>query len=587
MGFIGLYVCDLTLSQRQVLHQALAYYFSTHAVETSMDNSHDVVKALGEAITAIQRLAGLPVFERVYTQSCVSDERSFTLLVPSLFEHCFHAANAYMLQFFNQHLSATAFVAQERLALELQDVIDRIKPHAPRGLNSVRFLKAAFDEQISWRHVVLNVFQYGYGAHLRWLDSTITDKTAYISSVVAQNKLSLNHLLSIAGFPVTEQAGVDNESVAILQANALGYPVVIKPINLDRGMGVFPHLMSDNDVRHAFQQARKLSEHILIEKHIVWLDYRFMVLNGELIWAIERIPAGVCGDGIHTIKALTERVNQERKVAKNLFQIEMDSDTIQYLASQGLQLDAIPLLGQFVPLKRIANVTAGGTPLPVLDKVHPDNKRLVEDAVKVLKLDIAGIDFISPDISQSHFEHGGKIIEINAQPMAHPLLDKKIVSTLVPHQGRIPIIVLCADLDQDKIIPALQMYLEHHYQGVGIAQSHQVLLNGVRISSGLSLFEKGLALLLRDDVDCLIYCVTHADEVEMEGLPFDRYDCLMLLNPVIKDASASHVCNAFDTLLKACQGPLIQRPFNQDVLAKRSIIPSQLLSDILKILAQM
>ena len=118
-------------------------------------------------------------------------------------------------------------------------------------------------------------------------------------------------------------------------------------------------------------------------------------------------------------------------------------------------------------------------------------------------------------------------------------------------------------------------------------QSHQVLLNGVRISSGLSLFEKGLALLLRDDVDCLIYCVTHADEVEMEGLPFDRYDCLMLLNPVIKDASASHVCNAFDTLLKACQGPLIQRPFNQDVLAKRSIIPSQLLSDILKILAQM
>jgi cyanophycin synthetase len=461
----------------------------------------------------------------------------------------------------------------------------------------VRFLKVAFDEQIPWMHVVLNVFQYGHGAHLRWLDSTITDKTSHISAIVAQNKLSLNHLLSIAGFPVTEQASVDNETAAIQKANALGYPVVIKPINLDRGLGVFPHLMSDKQVRHAFQQARKLSAHILIEKHVVGRDYRFMVVNGELIWAIERIPAGVLGDGISTIKTLTERVNQERNVKKNLFQIEIDSDTLEYLESQGLHIDAIPAPGQFIPLKRIANVTAGGTPLPVLDKVHPDNKKLIEDAASVLKLDIAGIDFISPDISQSHFEQVGKIIEINVQPMAHPLLDKKIVSTLVPHQGRIPIIVLCADIDQDKMIPALQTCLEKHYQGIGIAQSHQMLLNGQRIRSGPSLFEKGIALLLRDDVDCLIYCVTHPDEVENEGLPFDRYDCLMLLNTAINDSSAHHVCNAFDTLLKACQGPLIRLPpadekdlfmieddLNPEAMLNRSIIPPKLLCDIVKVL---
>src|SRR3546814_20512036 len=49
-------------------------------------------------------------------------------------------------------------------------------------------------------------------------------------------------------------------------------------------------------------------------------------------------------------------------------------------------------------------------------EIHPENALVAEQAAMTIGLDIAGIDFLSPDISRSVRETGGGIIEVNAAP---------------------------------------------------------------------------------------------------------------------------------------------------------------------------
>ena len=49
-------------------------------------------------------------------------------------------------------------------------------------------------------------------------------------------------------------------------------------------------------------------------------------------------------------------------------------------------------------------------------EAHPDNIEIAETAARVVGLDIAGIDFICPDIATPVRETGGGIVEVNAAP---------------------------------------------------------------------------------------------------------------------------------------------------------------------------
>lgn len=59
---------------------------------------------------------------------------------------------------------------------------------------------------------------------------------------------------------------------------------------------------------------------------------------------------------------------------------------------------------------------AGGTAVDVTHQIHPDNQALAVRAARVVGLDIAGVDFLCPDIARSWREVGGAICEVNAQP---------------------------------------------------------------------------------------------------------------------------------------------------------------------------
>ena len=61
-------------------------------------------------------------------------------------------------------------------------------------------------------------------------------------------------------------------------------------------------------------------------------------------------------------------------------------------------------------------MSTGGSAIDRTWDAHDDNVDIAEEAARVVGLDVAGIDFLAPDISKPVRETGGAIIEVNAAP---------------------------------------------------------------------------------------------------------------------------------------------------------------------------
>lgn len=354
-------------------------------------------------------------------------------------------------------LAAPAAVSLDLLRSQLQKYVRRCSPAAPSGVNTLRFLQAAHDLGIPWRHVASNVFQFGWGSRARWLDSSFTDETPNISARLARDKVACAQVLRAAGLPVPRHRLVTTLAQAQQVAGALGYPVVVKPADQDGGRGVFAGLHTPEAVASAYAAAARFSKRILVEQFVEGSDYRLQVCLGDVYWVVHRRPAYVLGDGASTVMTLIERNNSQLQAEhdpsreQGLKPIVVDDEVERWLASQGLALASIPARGQSVRLRGAANVNLGGTREPVLAQAHPDNLALAARAAAVLRLDLAGIDLLVPDIRRSWRETGGAICEVNAQPQMSGHLQREILPRLVKDQGRIPIVMLVGPLSQDAL----------------------------------------------------------------------------------------------------------------------------------------
>ena len=79
-------------------------------------------------------------------------------------------------------------------------------------------------------------------------------------------------------------------------------------------------------------------------------------------------------------------------------------------------MDDVPPTGEMVKLTLTGNMSTGGISIDRTFEAHPENVEIAEEAARVVGLDIAGIDFICPDITEPVRETGGAICEVNAAP---------------------------------------------------------------------------------------------------------------------------------------------------------------------------
>jgi cyanophycin synthetase len=438
---------------------------------------------------------------------------------------------------------------REQAIRSCKRLVAKLQQEAPSGSNALRFLKAADQLGIPWNRVTENVFEYGYGVHLRWLDSSFSDQTSVIGARFARNKNSTATILRQAGLPCPEHFLVNNAASAIKLAQRLKYPVVIKPMDKDRGLGVAANLNSDEEVREAFNKARKISKKILVEKHIEGQDYRLTVLNGKMIWAVLRKPGGVVGNGRDNIATLIDQLNddpiRQDHIHALLKTLKLDEEAHELLAQAALTINDVPEQGQFVQLRRTANISTGGTPTAAIDLVHPDNRRLVENAAAALKLDLAGIDLIIPDISQSWLDIEAGICEVNAQPqlgaITYAKIYDEILTSLVTNNGRIPIALIIGEQSAYDVATELKLQWQAADKQVAVASSQGVWLNNDQISKSDNMFSASQVALKTASVDALIV-ISSAPEIERFGLAFDYCDVVVMADRGNANSSLFKVC---------------------------------------------
>lgn len=378
------------------------------------------------------------------------------------------------------------------------------------------------------------VLQYGQGKNSKWLQSSFTDQTPLIGSTLAKNKHLASKILLDAGMPVPSHSLVGSSQQAVNVAEKIGYPVVVKPVNLDGGIGVAAGLKSPIDVVQAFNLAKKYSDNIMVQKHFTGRDYRITTFQGKILWVIERIPAGVEGDGIHSIRELLEIKNQDPNRGDGdhfaLKKIKIDDEVNSLLVEANKNMDTILNVGEFVALKRRANIAAGGMPISVMGNVHIDNERLAIRAAELLGLDLAGVDLLIPDISQSWMTVGAAICEINSQPTLGSFTSKhvykQIIETLLPNGGRIPITIL---MGFDTTNQADEVYQEHCLSGLtcGYVSKKGVFVGDEKVGNApISTFHGAKSMIMDRRIDALVVDVNDFSFIQ-HGTPFDRIDKLI------------------------------------------------------------
>jgi cyanophycin synthetase len=272
-----------------------------------------------------------------------------------------------------------------------------------------------------------SLVQLGLGRHLRRIQATVTDFTSLIGAEVAQNKEDTRRVLAHVGLPAPQGGVARSPDEARALARRIGYPVILKPLNLNHGRGISDRLDTPEALDRAWEATSALvrdagaaSPRLIVETFAAGRDHRVLVVGGRVVACAERVPAHVVGDGARSLRALVAEANRDprrgRGHAKVLTFLPCDGPPRSTSPAAASRSTRCRPRARPVFLRATANLSTGGTSIDRTDEMHPDNVTACEMAAGVVGLDVAGIDVLTPDISVPFRENGAVIIEVNAGP---------------------------------------------------------------------------------------------------------------------------------------------------------------------------
>ncbi len=393
-----------------------------------------------------------------------------------------------------------------------------------------------------------SLVQLGQGVHQQRIRATMTSQTSAIGVDVASDKSLTNRLLDSAGLPVPRADVVDTEDDAVVVAKRLGFPCVVKPLDGNHGRGVHLDLRSEEAVRAAFHGALAQSRggDVVVETYVAGKDYRCLVIGGKVAAIAERVPASVTADGERSIRQLVELANQDPRRGigheKVLTRIKVDGAAEEVVRAQGWELDAVPPAGTWIKLALTGNMSTGGTSIDRTIEAHPDNVEIAETAARIVGLDVAGIDFICPDIATPVRETGGAIVEVNAAPgfrmHTHPTegepqyVAKPVIDNLFPpgSAARIPIIAVTGTNGKTTTVRMIAHILKLMGRRVGMTSTDGIVVDGRLIKKGDMSGPKSAQMVLQNPtVDTAVFEVARGG-ILREGLGYDRNDVAVVTN---------------------------------------------------------
>ncbi len=393
-----------------------------------------------------------------------------------------------------------------------------------------------------------SLVQLGQGVHQQRIRATMTSKTSALAVDVAGDKDMTTKLLGSAGLPVPKQETVRSAEGAVAAARRIGFPVVVKPLDGNHGRGVCLNLQSDAEVAEAFVVAEDQSRrgYVIVESFVTGRDYRCLIVGGRMQAIAERVPAHVTGDGVHTVDELVEMTNADPRRGvgheKVLTKIKVDAAALELLREQGYSLDGVPPADTMVKLALTGNMSTGGISIDRTFDAHPDNIEIAEEAARLIGLDVAGIDFICPDIASPVREAGGAICEVNAAPgfrmHTHPTIGepqyiaKPVVDLLFPPgaPSRVPIVAVTGTNGKTTTARMIAHIMKGVGRQVGMTSTDGIVIDErLVVKSDASGPRSARMVLQNPRVDFAVMEVARGG-ILREGLGYDRNDVAVVTN---------------------------------------------------------
>lgn len=431
---------------------------------------------------------------------------------------------------------------------ELESLI-RLAERAAFGPSTQALIDEAALRDIPWiRLNEQSLVQLGQGKYQKRIRATMTSLTSALAVDIAGDKKLTTQLLASAGLPVPRGEIVRTEDEAVAAARRVGYPVVTKPIDGNHGRGVILDVRDDQAVRQAYRQSLKEARrpHVVVEGYVAGNDYRVLVIGGHMVAVAQRVPAHVTGDGEHTVRDLVEITNLDPRRGigheKVLTRIKIDEEAARLVRKQGFDLEDVPPAGAIVKLAATGNMSTGGISIDRTWEAHEDNVEIAEEAARVVGLDVAGIDFLTPDISQPVRETGGAIVEVNAAPgfrmHTHPTegepqyVGKSVLDLLFPPgtPSRIPIVAVTGSNGKTTTARMIAHIFKGMGRKVGMTTTDGIYIDERLVKRADASGPKSARMVLQNPrIDFAVFEVARGG-ILREGLGYGRNDVAVVTN---------------------------------------------------------
>jgi cyanophycin synthetase len=433
------------------------------------------------------------------------------------------------------------------LEQDLQDLKDLWRD-AALGPSTESIVKEAEKRGIPWMQLGARfLIQLGYGVNQKRIQATMTDQTGILGVELACDKEATKRILANAGIPVPKGTVInflDDLEEAIEYVG--GYPIVIKPLDGNHGRGITINIQNWEEAEAAYDAARQISRSIIVERYYQGRDHRVLVVDGKVVAVAERVPAHVVGDGRSTIAELIEETNKDPNRGEGhdniLTKIELDRTSYQLLERQGYTLDSILPQGEICYLRATANLSTGGIAVDRTDEIHPENVWLAQRIVKIVGLDIAGIDIVTPDISRPLREVDGVVVEVNAAPgfrmhvapsqgtprnVAAAVLDMLFPSE---QSSRIPILSITGTNGKTTTTRLLAHIFKQTGKVVGYTTTDGTYIGDFLVEAGDNTGPQSAQLILQDPTVEVAVLETARGGILRSGLAFDAANVGVVLN---------------------------------------------------------
>lgn len=446
-----------------------------------------------------------------------------------------------------QSLVDTGRYPMDELEQDLHD-LKNFWAEAALGPSTETLVREAEARGIPWMPLSTRaMIQLGQGAYQKRVQATLSDRTSILGVELACDKEGTKKILGDAGVPVPRGTVIyylDELEEAIKDVGS--YPIVIKPLDGNHGRGITININSWNHAEQAYDLAKEVSPAVIVERYYSGRDHRVLVINGKVAAVAERVPAHVVGDGRSTVEELVEQTNRDPRRGEGhdniLTRIEIDRTTWQLLDQQGYTLDSVLPEGEVCYLRATANLSTGGIAVDRTDDIHPENVWLAQRVAKIIGLDIAGIDIVTPDISRPLREVDGVVVEVNAAPgfrmhfcpsqgiprnVAEPVIDM-----LFPPGAptRVPIVAVTGTNGKTTTTRLIAHIFKQSQQVVGYTTTDGIYIGDYLVEKGDTTGPQSAQVILQDPTVEVAVLETARGGILRSGLGFGQCDVGIVLN---------------------------------------------------------